>query len=541
LRTRRGKLNLVSRLFMGALFALVGLGGAIGMGASAWSLVSQRQTEFLAILLWSVFLFWQLFPIAATAFTENMDSTELLRFPLSFPSYLAVWLLYGSLSPATSVPLLWLLGILGGIGLANPGLVPWAALVLLVFALANILLARMIYAWLERWLSLRRTREVLGVLFVLALIGFQFLSPLLDRYGGHPPAAVMSRAKTVTAAQRWLPPGLAARSVAAAARGDLARSGWSLALLCAYGAVFLRLLSIRLRSQYRGESAGSYRLSSADAQERSPGTSGSAALPARGNGLAPAGNGPPAAAFVPGAVRAVISKELRYFLRSGPMLFTMAMPVVILLLFRLGRSEGGGSDLLRHAPQFAFPVGVAYALLMLINLAYNNLGPDAGGVQLFFAAPVRFRQVVLAKNLAHASIFAGEVLLVWVTVGILYQTPPAAITLATLAGILFALPADLAVGNCLSIYSPKKIEYGTFGRQRASQSTILISLAMRVVLFAAGVSVFYLAGHEAWPAAPVFLALSAGTVPLYLLLLGRVERAAVERREVLMAELAREA
>ena len=35
-------------------------------------------------------------------------------------------------------------------------------------------------------------------------------------------------------------------------------------------------------------------------------------------------------------------------------------------------------------------------------------------MQFFFASPVRFSQIMLGKNLAHAAIFALEVVLVWV-------------------------------------------------------------------------------------------------------------------------------
>jgi len=44
-------------------------------------------------------------------------------------------------------------------------------------------------------------------------------------------------------------------------------------------------------------------------------------------------------------------------------------------------------------------------------------------VQFFFAAPVRFRQIMTGKNLAHAAIFALEVALVWLGTSLLYRPP----------------------------------------------------------------------------------------------------------------------
>src|SRR5713101_7361126 len=143
LRTVRGRLELASRIFIGLAFVVGGIGGAVGLGGAAWFLLSQGNPEWLGVLLWPVFLFWQLFPLMATAFTENVDSSTLLRFPLSYPSYLLIRLAYGSLDPATTVASLWLLGITIGIGAARPRLLPWAAVVLVTFAMVNILLARM--------------------------------------------------------------------------------------------------------------------------------------------------------------------------------------------------------------------------------------------------------------------------------------------------------------------------------------------------------------------------------------------------------------
>ncbi len=71
----------------------------------------------------------------------------------------------------------------------------------------------------------------------------------------------------------------------------------------------------------------------------------------------------------------------------------------------------------------AFPAAAAYTLLMLTNLAYNNFGGDAGGIQFFYASPVSFREIVLAKNLTHASILALETLVAWIAVGFLYGRP----------------------------------------------------------------------------------------------------------------------
>src|ERR1700730_8832032 len=246
LRKMRGRLEFVSRILVGLGFGVFGLGGAVGLGSAAWVFVLRDTVEWIAIFLWVVLLFWQLFPLMATAFTENFDSSDLLRFPLSYRSYFLVRLTYGSIDAGTTIGILWLLGITVGIGVANPNLVIWAGLVLSAFALLNILLARMIFAWIECWLATRRTREVIGVVFFLLILGAQLILPLLDRYGETDRTGVTRLIGHLLPAGRFLPPGLAAEVISHARRGELARSLAAFALLCLYGGVILWLLDLRL-------------------------------------------------------------------------------------------------------------------------------------------------------------------------------------------------------------------------------------------------------------------------------------------------------
>ena len=130
-------------------------------------------------------------------------------------------------------------------------------------------------------------------------------------------------------------------------------------------------------------------------------------------------------------------------------------------------------------PNSHFPLGAAYSLLLADQSFLQQFWSDGSGTQFFFASPVRFRQIMLGKNLAHLAVFALEVVLVWLGTVLLYRPPSIGVTLATLAGILFVAPIDLAAGNLFSIYSPTRIEAGVFGRQRASLTTVLASFGIR--------------------------------------------------------------
>ncbi|MGA8405998.1 MAG: hypothetical protein WB680_02370 [Candidatus Acidiferrales bacterium] len=522
LRTMRGRLEMVSRGFMVLGFGVLGLGGSLGMGAGAWYFASHGRAEELAILLWPVFLFWQLFPVMASAFTENVDSSNLLRFPLSFPSYFLIRIAYGSLDPATAVGSLWLLGMAIGIGVAQPAYFPVVVAILFLFAVFNILLGQMIYTWVERWLARRRSREILGVVFLLVMISFQFIGPLMGHYGPRAAPMVTNISAEVLPVERLLPPGLAAAALGCALGGEYALAAGAFALSCAYALAVLWLLNVRLRAQYLGEN-----LSEAVGRAAKPGAKQKIQLGWNVEG-------------VPGPVAAVFEKELRYLSRSGPMLFTLVMPVVVLLIFRFtpGKSDNPGG-MFAHASDLAFPVGAGYALLMLSNLVYNSFGPDAAGIQFFFVSPVRFREILLGKNLAAGFVLAAEIVLVWLGSSLLYRPPEWEVVLATVTGAFFALVVNLIGGNLLSVFTPKKVDFGTFGRQRATNTTAFASLGIQVAVIGL-CAVALLAARAAqhiWVAAVVFVILGAGALAAYFLVLERMDGIILKRREVMIAEL----
>jgi ABC-2 type transport system permease protein len=523
LRNRRGKAELVSRVIVSLAFTLGGLGGAIGMGGGAWYFVSQGKPEYLALLLWPVFFFWQVFPLMATAFTNNPDSSDLLRFPLSYRSYFLVRVAYGSLDPATALGSLWLSAILLGISVARPALFPWAALVLTAFAAFNILFLQMIFAWLERWLAQRRTREVMGVLFIFVILSFQLIGPLMEHFGGRSNPQMQHWIEIVKPLQQVLPAGLAADAIAKVAHSQFLMGIFSLGLLIALAAAMASLLHLRLRAQYRGEN-----LSEAGAsgkKEKIAGLRLGWKLPG-----------------VSSVISAVLEKEVRYLARSGPMLLTLIMPIFVLVVFRLGPlNPMRHSGFLMRAPDMAFPAAAGYTLLLLTNLVYNNFGGDAGGIQFFYAAPVSFRQIVLAKNLTHTGILLFDITAAWLAVTFLYGPPQADVMVASLAGLLFAAPLNFTIGNLLSLYSPKKIDFSTFGRQRASQLTVLASLGVQIVVMGSGAGIFILARHygNMWIATLIFLLLAAISISAYAFTMQRMDGIAMQRRETLVAELCR--
>jgi ABC-2 type transport system permease protein len=522
LRSKRGKMELASRIIVTTAFALAGLGGFTISTVAAYYFLSQGKGEMLAVLLWPIFFFWQVFPVMSTAFTNNPDSSDLLRFPLTYRSFFLIRLAYGFCDPASALGSLSLIGLFLGAGFARPSLIPWTGLALATFALFNLVLQQTVFAWLERWLAQRRTREIMGVLFILFMLSFQLIGPIMGRMGNKPQPELRRAVEIVTRVQAVLPPGLAAGTIAQASHAEYIAGAAALLYLAALTTAVGSLLHLRLRAQFRGEN-----LSEAGARP----------VVVQVQGLKLGWDLP----GLPQTVAAVFEKEVRYLARSGPMLLTLIMPVFVLLVFRLGpmnQLHHGSNTISR---EMAFPAAAAYAMLVLTNLVYNSFGGDAGGIQFFYAAPARFRQIVLGKNLLHAAILVANTGFAWIAITFFYGAPQPAVSFATLAGLLFAAPINFAAGNLLSIYAPRKRDFSTFGRQNVSQTTVLASLGVQIVIVAIGVTAFVISRlyKNPWIAPLEFMALAAISIPLYLMVLSRMDGIALQRRETLIAELCR--
>jgi len=518
LRSVRGRLNLVSRGFAGLLVIGAGIGGGIAIGAAAWGITAEHKKLLLAIPFWLISIFWQLFPVMASAFTQNVDTSALLRFPMSYPTYFLVRLAYGALDIATALGACWSFGLFVGICVADIALFPWALLAVGGTVIFNLLLARMIFVWIEHWLSLRRSREVISLIFVLLMVCFQLAGPVLGRYSHLPAMQRFHVLARFIPLERALPPGLAAEIVEEASNRRVSSPVLSFLALVGYTGAVLLPLHLRLRKQYAGEIA-----STGEARVPSP----QQAVGMRHGWKLPLTSGP---------VSAIFEKELHYFLRSGPMLFTMIMPVVMIIIL-----WGGRKGFFNQQSGFLFPIGAAYCLLVMNNILYNSFGGDGGGIQFFLVSPISFRKIMAAKNLAQLVVLAAELLVLWLGVSFIYHKPNLNSLGLTFAWYLLAAPLNFSAGNLLSVYSPKRIDYSTFGRQRASESAIFVSLAVQLTGMGLGALAIFIGYHYAnlWIATLVLLVLGVPSLIVYFVLLARIDRIAMSRRETLTTELCR--
>ncbi len=525
LRTRRGKLELGASIFSSGFSLLIWLGAGIGLGFGAYQFAAGNQLRMLPLLLWPVLLMWQIFPVMLTSFQGNVDLSILLRFPVSFASYALLYVLFGVFDLSSLVGGVALLGIWTGTVIARPHLAFWAALALALFAVFNVLLTRMIFAWLDRWLAQRKTREILGSLILFFFLALQFLNPAFHQRGRHHssrPVSAVQAERMGDRLQRPLPPALAARAIQLVGQGHVLDSSAPLGWLVLYSTGVAGLLGLRLRAEYRGESLGEAPGTTDRVQSKSI-----RETPVRG--IRP---------FLhdSGKIGAIFEKEVRYLSRSGTMLYSLLAPLVLLFLF-------GGTSRSGHASafQYAFPVGVAYGFLGLTRLVGNSLGGEAAGIQLYFLSPTPFRTVMLAKNLVQIVLFCVELVLVCAIVWLRFGMPRPQIIAATFCWLLFALPVQLALGNLLSITMAYRMTLTRMSREQGATGNGLLSLLVQLVVFAIGAAIYLPlahAGHQRL-AVPVFLVLAGGGILVWVRGLSAVDRLVTNRREALTAALVR--
>jgi ABC-2 type transport system permease protein len=499
----------------------MGFGLAVGFGGGAYAMAANENWAILPVLFWVLFLMWQVVPVTLASLQQQFDIAGLLRFPVGFGAFYLLHLVFGLVDASTILGAFCCLGIWIGITLVRPDLFAWVALELAVFATFNILLVRAISAWIDRWLAQRRTREIVGALFFLALMAMQLFNPAFRpqqnwRITPESRATSLRRLNTVNSFQRWLPPGLAAFEIQRSAGSRPVSAIESISLLGLYVLGVGGALGMRLRGEYRGENFSD--APSRKKEER------------RTRNWLIDGSGP---------IATVMEKELRVLMRAMPLIYGLAAPLLMVfvlsgLFIRRGSTPG-------HPMAMSLLFSLAYAIVGFTQLFYNNLGPEGPGIQILFLCSTPMRTVILAKNMFHSLLFLVEAVLVCIVAGLRVGWPVPAALAATAAWLLFALPVHLAAGNILSINMPYRMNLGRMTRQRGSQANALLSMLIQVGVLGIGVGIFALCSFfdRLWMATPIFLSLAGAAIIGWMRVLDHIDAMAARRRESLIATLAK--
>jgi ABC-2 type transport system permease protein len=522
LRKKNNRLDLIGLIFTGIFAGILVIGLCFAFYAAAYTFLSQGRLEWMALLFWTIFLFWQLFPVFAAGFGASFEFRTLLRFPLSLRAFYIIGLAYGFADFSALASICWLLVMTVGAAVAKPGVLPPMLFIVAAFMLLNVTLERLIGSWLERLLARRRTRELFLGLFVLSMVSLNFVSPLMQRYGASA-RPVFLRFLPYLA---WFPPSLAARALTAIIRLQPQGFLLSSALLLLYLVLFSALQWRRFAAQYQGEEASE--------------TAAPVRVPA--HPIAREDHGPDRLSLLSPPVAAVVRKEFRYLTRNGFAYLTLLMPPLLIMIFSMnfaGRHPNvGGKGV---STEIFFPGMMAYLILILMAPAYNSFAYEGRGIQTYFAAPLRFRDVLLGKNLMLVSVLSVEIALSLAMLAWSVGFPSAHMLVATCAAIIFTVVGQLTVANWSSITFPRKMEFGQMRGQRQSGMAVLVAFASQILM--GGISaVILFTGNwtgNSWLPAEAFVLLAAAAVGGYFGSLDALTQLAEKKKESLIEALCR--
>jgi ABC-2 type transport system permease protein len=522
LRKKNNRLDLLGLILAGILSSILVFGLCFAFYAGAYASLSKNRPGWMALLFWGIFVFWQVIPVFVAGFGARFEFRTLLRFPLSLDAFYIIGLAYGLADFSGLASICWLLAMTAGATAAKPGVFPAMLLIVALFALLNVTLERLIGSWLERLLSRRRTREIFLGLFVLSMISLNFVTPLLQRYGAVS-RPVFFRLLPYFA---WFPPSLAGRAIAA--MSQLQPAGFILGLggLLLYILLLSTLMWRRFAAQYRGEELSE------------------TAAPARTivRSVARKDDGADGLSLLSPQVAAVVRKEFRYLTRNGFAYLTLLMPPLLVLLFssQFAGKHPTVSGRAVSAEMF-FPGMMAYLILILMAPAYNSFAYEGRGIQTYFTAPLRFRNVFLGKNLMLVIVLTVEIglslaMLTW-RVGL----PSSHMLAATIAAIVFTVVGQLTIANWSSLSFPRKLEFGQMRGQRQSGMAVLVAFGTQIVLGSISAVILF-SGRwtgNLWLPAEAFAVLAAAAVGGYFASLDALTQLAEKKKETLIEALCR--
>jgi ABC-2 type transport system permease protein len=323
----------------------------------------------------------------------------------------------------------------------------------------------------------------------------------------------------------WLPSSLTGNALEAASGGDsqalLLRVGGLVAWLAATSG----LLWLRYKSQYMGEELSE---SGAPSAVRRGVRRQTASSSLRG--------------FLPPPVAGVMRKEFHYLTRNGFSFITLIVPPVMVMFFSM-QFAGSNSQLKEHglSPQTFFPAVMAYLILILLSPAYNSFAFEGRGIQSYFTAPVRMRDILVGKNLFLVCVVMVELV---ISLGVLVWRigfPGFPLFFSTVAAAAFAVMGQLTIANWSALSFPKKMEIGKMKGQRNSGVAVWTAFGVQILI--GGIAtVVLLAGRwygNAWLPVVLFGGLTAAALGGYVASLDPLSILAERKKELLIETLCR--
>ncbi len=506
--TRRGGaiVSAITGLFFYGFWTFLAWGGVIFFSNA------DLAAEFVPALSGSLMLvmaYWQFAPVISASFGASLDLRKLLAYPIPHNKLFLVEIM---LRLATCGEMLI---VIGGIAiglLRNPVYgakdAPQIVGGAMLFAVMNIMLSAGTRNWIERVFLRTKLREVMIFVVVVASLAPRLMVAMKVNGG-----AVMR----FIPSEVWWPWSSAGRLML----GDpMAVS------LCVAGAWLVASLLFSRRQFERSirYDGMSNKVRKSSAPEKAGGiTDRIFRFPAR---------------FLPDPIAAMAEKELRTLARIPRFRLVYAMSSFFgLVLYFPSMKRGDGDGFFAHN---ALVLMSTYGLLMLGQITYwNSFGFDRSAAQGYFSWPVRFRDVLIAKNVTVLLLMLPQILLISV-IGSAAHIPVTPLKIVETVVVMFITALYwLAMGNICSVRIPRALDPDKMNQMSTKMQamTILIAPFLLIPLVIAFWCRWFF-GSELVFAGLLVVAAAIGGI-FYWVGLDSAVNTANTRREAMITELSR--
>jgi len=420
---RSNKLGLAFTIIIGVIW--YGIFTAAAFGAAV---LMARQSEMATIErilpggLMLVFLYWLAIPVLLASKGSSLEFSKLLVYPIPSTEFFRLEMLV-RLSAGIE-PLIVVTGAFIGLGL-NRGVPAWSPAALIVFVLFTVLSATGLHDFIGRLMMRKGLREIAGLLFILMVALPQFV---LMR--GNP--AHLRWAGQITSWDGW--PWTSAALLAA---GHARSVNFAVLLAWVSAAYVFGRRQFERTLTFDAAAAGSTR----DIR--------------RVRGMEWFFRWP--ALLFGDPIAALVEKELRFLTRASRfrMVFVMGFSFGLIIWWPLAFGRRQSSWM---GTNFITVVSLYAVLLLSDVLFWNAFGFDRQAAQFYFAAPVRMRTVLLAKNIAAGFFVLLETTIAMIVCALLRLPFTPLHVGEAYAATLVALLLLLGVGNLTSLYSPRAVD-----------------------------------------------------------------------------------
>ncbi|HEY1471890.1 MAG TPA: hypothetical protein VGF61_22820, partial [Candidatus Acidoferrum sp.] len=124
LRRKNNRWDLIGMVWAGLFGAGLVLGLSAAFYGGTYSFLTKNRPQWMALLFWGLFVWWQAVPIFGAGFGATFDFKKLLRFPLSMRAFYLLGLGYGLADFAALSAIAWIIAMLAGAMAARASVVP---------------------------------------------------------------------------------------------------------------------------------------------------------------------------------------------------------------------------------------------------------------------------------------------------------------------------------------------------------------------------------------------------------------------------------